>query len=418
MNRMLTVLRWEFKRAAANKAFVIMTIIGPFLILGMTVLPSLLVREQAMAAGSKLAVAGATPGELSGLVAAFSQAGLTAGGASADLAGDKRRILSGELTGLLALEPDWTLTGRLRLYTKTGSEVMLFGIVDSVLGTTLREARMKASGLDPALLAPILSQPKLEVIKLAGTDGEGKGVGREDFLSPFFAVLSLVMLIYMSTLLYGQLIGRSVVLEKSSKTVEIMLSSVSPRELLFGKVLGMGAAALLQYAVWAGAGLLITQVFGPALRLSLSLPAMLTPANIGWLVVFFLLGFFLYATAYAGLGAAAEDEQQLGQLAWPVIVFLIIPIVFVSNFLMNPDSTLARVLSLFPLTSPIVMFIRVLVSPPPAWELGLSIALVLATIYGTGLLSARIFRVGILMTGKRGSFGEMWRWIREKEGAK
>jgi ABC-2 type transport system permease protein len=99
-------------------------------------------------------------------------------------------------------------------------------------------------------------------------------------------------------------------------------------------------------------------------------------------------------------------------------VFLVIPIVFVSNFLMNPDSTLSRVLSLIPLTSPIVMFIRVLVSPPPAWEIALSIALVLATIYVTGLLSARIFRVGILMTGKRGSFGEMWRWLREKESAK
>jgi ABC-2 type transport system permease protein len=413
MKKMLTVLRWEFARTAANKAFVVMTILGPFLILALTVLPSLVVSKQGLEPGSRLAIAGASQEELGRLGAAFGQVGLSvvaaATGDSPALSEDKAKVLAGTLSGLLVFEEGWTGGGAFRLYTKNGSEALLFGIVEKVVGAELRESRMRASGLDPALLAPILAPATMEVVKLAG--GGETGAGQDRFLSLMFTVLSFVMMLYMTTLMYGQMIGRSVVLEKTSKTVEIMLSSVSPRELLFGKVLGLGTAALVQYGVWAGAGLLITLVFGP--MLGIALPPSLTAANLGWLVLFFLLAFFLYATAYAALGAAAEDEQQLGQLSWPLLVFLIVPMVFIATFLMNPDSALARFFSLFPLTSPIVMFIRVIASSPPAWEIVLSVLIALASIWGIAILSARVFRIGILMTGKRGSFGEMWRWIRE-----
>jgi ABC-2 type transport system permease protein len=217
------------------------------------------------------------------------------------------------------------------------------------------------------------------------------------------------MLLYMTVMLYGQIIGRSVVTEKTSKTVEIMLSSVTPQDLLFGKILGLGLAGLLQYSVWVGMALVLTRLVGPVF--GLALPPAITAGNLVWLVVFFVLAFFLYSAAFAALGAASEDEQHLGQMAWPLLAFLIVPFVMVSSFISNPDSAVALVLSLFPMTSPIVMFVRVLVSSPPVWELALCLGVLVASVFGMALLAARVFRVGILLTGKRAKLGEILRWI-------
>jgi ABC-2 type transport system permease protein len=211
-------------------------------------------------------------------------------------------------------------------------------------------------------------------------------------------------------LLYGQTIGRSVLNEKLSKTVEIMLSSVSPMDLLFGKVLGKGLASLVQYGVWIGVSLAFITFVGP--RLGVTLKLAITPAILGWLVVFFVLAFFLYSAIYAGLGAASEDEQHLGQLAWPVIVFLVIPMVLISPILTSPNSALVVGMSLFPLTGAVVMFMRILVGAAPRWQLWLSIGLQLVSIAAMIALSAKIFRIGILMTGRRFKLGEILRWIR------
>lgn len=157
---------------------------------------------------------------------------------------------------------------------------------------------------------------------------------------------------------------------------------------------------------------LLNRYLGPLF--GLALPAAISMQNMGWLLVFFLLGFFLYASAYAGLGAASEDEQNLGQLAWPLIMFLIVPLVMLNTLVTSPDSTLVVVLSIFPLTSPIAMLARILVSAPPFWHLALCLSLLVAAVVGMMILAAKIFRVGILMTGKRPRLQEVVRWIRVK----
>jgi ABC-2 type transport system permease protein len=211
-------------------------------------------------------------------------------------------------------------------------------------------------------------------------------------------------------LLYGQMIGRSVVKEKLSKTVDVMLSSVLPKQLLFGKILGIGAAGILQYAFWILVAAGLIGFLGPAF--DISLPEAINLTNFLYMAAFFITAYFLYASAYAALGSAAEDEQHLGQLAWPLLLFLIVPLVMISPIVMNPSSTLIRVLSLFPMSSPLVMLVRVLVEPPPAWELILCFALLLVAIYLFATLAAKIFRTGILMTGKRPTIGEIVRWVK------
>ena len=220
------------------------------------------------------------------------------------------------------------------------------------------------------------------------------------------------MMIYMTVLLYGQLIGRSVVQEKTSKTVEIMLSSLSPRELMFGKILGLGIAGLIQYGVWFGMGIALITFIGPALNVQM--PQAISVNNFVWLIVFFILAFFLYGAGYAAMGAAAEDEHHLGQLALPLIIFLIIPMVMISPMIMNPNSPFVVILSYFPMTAPIVMLVRILVHMPPLWEIALSLGIIISSVIGAGFLGAKIFRVGILMYGKRPKLTEVLHWIRIK----
>jgi ABC-2 type transport system permease protein len=221
------------------------------------------------------------------------------------------------------------------------------------------------------------------------------------------------MMLYMTILLYGQAIGRSVLNEKLSKTVEIMLSSVNPRELLVGKIIGKAAASILQYAVWILMAMVFLNIVGPLVNVEVNLAG--GASTYFYLVSFFLLAFLLYSTVYAALGAASEDETHLGQLAWPVILFLVLPMIMIGSMATSPDGILPRVLSIFPLTAPIVMFQRLMVGNPATWEVILSVGLLIASIIAIAMLAAKIFRIGILMTGKRYTLREIVRWLRYKE---
>ncbi len=410
MSKLGHVIRHEFRLTAANKAYVVLTLLGPFLIFAVTVLPSLLVQKPgAIASGKPCAIVGAPPEAEAALRQVFSGMGIEVEALpEAELAEGKASVVSGERSALLQLGLGWPEAGQAVWYSKSGSEIAVYSAAKATLEAVARESRIRASGLDPKLVAQVLQPPAFEVMKLESGGGESRK-GDEAFFEVLMTALTFVMLIYMTVLLYGQMIGRSVVTEKTSKTVEIMLSSVTSRDLMFGKILGLGLAGLLQYAVWIGMAFLLTKVAGPAF--GIGIPAGLSMGNLCWLVVFFILAFFLYSSAYAALGAASEDEQHLGQLAWPLLIFLMVPLVMISTFVSNPDSSISLFLSLFPMTSPIVMLVRILVSEPPAWQIGLCLGLLVLAVGGMALLAAKIFRVGILMTGKKPKLAEVIHWI-------
>jgi ABC-2 type transport system permease protein len=405
VKKLLKIIKREFLATAANKAFVVITLIGPFLILAISILPGL-AAASGNKSGSVVALVGGNEEIRPALASALGGESSVAPVADAEAA--KSGVLDGTYSAALVLEPGWVSPGSIPFYSKTGTDIMLYSKVSAVVDAVSRQTRAELSAVDPRILETVLNGPSLDLVKLGG-DQEKRGSGVNDYLGILLTVMGFVMLIYMTVLLYGQLIGRSVLQEKTLKTVEIMLSSVSPRDLLWGKILGPGAAGLIQYGFWIAMALGATSFLGPSLRIEL--PAALTPANFGWLVAFFIPAYFLYAAIYAALGAGAEDEQHLSQLAWPVIIFLMIPLVMINTFVMTPDSTLSVILSYFPLTSPIVMLIRVLVAPPAAWEIALSYGILVASVFAAGALAAKIFRVGILMTGKRRKLGEIVKWI-------
>jgi ABC-2 type transport system permease protein len=177
------------------------------------------------------------------------------------------------------------------------------------------------------------------------------------------------------------------------------------------KILGKGLAGILQYAIWVTFLVIFMKLIGPLLNID-TLP-ILTGSNIFYLILFFILAFFLYSSTYAVFGAGAQDEQHLGQLAWPVLIFLIIPIVMITPITMNPNSSLVVFMSFFPFTAPLVMLIRILVQSPDLWQILLAVAILIISIGAVMIASSRIFRIGILMTGKRFSLKEILRWIKE-----
>ena len=404
LDKVVKILRMEFRMTAANKAFVVITILGPFILLLMMALPNLINRTAAsIKDGTKVAIVGADDLLFASLTAS------TEGTAiefvrSVSAEESEEALLNREIGAYIAIPDNYLQMHSYNYFSKTGAEVVLIETVRHMIGTSVVFLRMQEAGLDAEKIQTLSATPQLNIQKVAQDSGP------QDIGTTMMTVISFTLILYMTILLYGQSAARSVIKDKTSKTVEILLSSVRPIELLLGKLFGQAAAGLLQYALWISVAGFLAKIVGPSL--GISMPASITASTFAYLVLFFILAFFLYSSAYAAIGAGAEDESHLSQLSWPLLLFLILPMMTSSAIIMNPDMAIARIFSLFPFSAPIVMFIRILIGSPQTYEIVLCIAILLITVVAMVLISAKIFRVGILMTGKRFTLREILRWAR------
>ena len=407
-NRLWKIIRMEFRLTAVNKAFLLFTILGPFLISAVTILPSLLSPRGALGGNAelKIAIVNSDPRLLDGVRAPLAQNRINVFEVRGNVSSLDAEVLAGRFDGYLILPDDLVAATRLQYVSRNVSDLRTMSVLQAVLGQAIVSLRLVEAGVLPEKIVSLTQPPVVETRQLAATGNKEN----RDYLKLLMTGLTLGMLLYMTVLLYGQTIGRSVLGEKTSKTVEIMLSSVSPVELMFGKILGKAAASILQYGVWVAATSLFITLLGPRFGVSLAIGG--GPWTFAFLVVFFLLAFFLYCSLFAALGAAAQDEQNLSQLAWPLIMFLVVPIVMITTIIMSPGAPVIVALSLFPLTAPMVMFLRILAGAATPWEIVASIVILCATIAAVIALSAKIFRVGLLMTGRRFRLIEVLRWIR------
>ena len=192
--------------------------------------------------------------------------------------------------------------------------------------------------------------------------------------------------------------------------MEVMLAVAKPREMMAGKILGVGSVGLTQFAIWGATASIFTGAQAFAARDQLK--GFFSPMLLISFAVFFLLGYTLYSTMYAAVGAMVNSEQEAQQASFLVIMPIIAAVAIAFPALQNPTSVVAFWGSMVPFTSPIVMFIRIAVQQPPWWQIGLSIAINVVTIYGLVLLCARIYRVGVLMYGKKPTLPEIIKWLR------
>jgi ABC-2 type transport system permease protein len=277
----------------------------------------------------------------------------------------------------------------------------------------VRTIRLEDSGLEPALVNKLIRDVGLKTYKVSS-----RGEESEDRGATFAMTYIMVFMLYMVILIYGASISRKVLEEKTTRVIEMVVSSVKPFQLMAGKILGVGSAGLLQFSLWAGFMLLassyrvkIGEAFGLDPSQLTGLPS-LPYSVLVFYVVFFILGYLLFSTLYAAIGAMVNSDQEAQQLSMPIVMFLVLPMVMMIYIIRAPDSVLSVTLSMIPFFAPTIMFMRISIMMPPWWEVALSLGILLATILAMVWLSGKIFRVGILMYGKRPSLPEIVKWLR------
>lgn len=288
---------------------------------------------------------------------------------------------------------------------------------DFVANDTLRDAldqavrseRLSEAKIDEALLKDISQNVNFQARSISET-GEEKD---SDML--FAASLVIGMTIYITLAIYGQVIMGAVVEEKETRIAEILFSSATPFELMFGKLVGVALAGLTQLGIWVGSILALiafiaTQADGG--EFLSSLPE-ITPLMLVYFFIYFLLGYFIYASIFALIGSMVTTVQEGGQFAFPPMMVMLIGFYFSFAVIRDPNSSLSFWVSIAPLFAPITMPVRILAEMPPFWQIVLSVVVNGAAIAGLVWLAARVYRVGMLMYGKRATIPEVWKWIRQ-----
>lgn len=322
----------------------------------------------------------------------------------------KPRVSKDDLFAVVTIGNDLDGEGNFKLYARSAMDPGLQNRLESALGRALTILRLERASLqiDPELLRKVTARPDFETFQVSATGTESK----KGFLEAYFGTFIFVFLLYMTLLLYGIAVMRGILEEKSNRIMEVLLGSLSPRELMTGKILGVGLVGLTQVGIYVTTALLLPLLVPGAGGAMASVMDALNPVRLLWFLVFFVLGYFMYTALFAAVGAVCNSEQEAQNLQSPVIMCLVIPMVATLFFVKEPDSTVATVVSLIPLFTPMVMMMRINTLTPPLWEILLSIGLTLGFTWLLFRGVAKIFRIGILMYGKRPTVPEILRWAR------
>jgi len=411
MAKLWAIVRREYIERVRTKAFVIGTILGPLVMGGMMIGPALAARSK----GKPLRVA--VLDESGTLRAAVVQAlrDVEVDGrprfdvqapAEAGAIGEaelKQAVLEKRIDGFLELPKDAVESTAASYYGRNVTNRIDLRAMEHAVSGVLVGRRLTAAGLDPTRVKDLTRELDMKTIRLS-EQGE-----REDQGAAMILALVQLMILYVGILLWGQAVLTSVIEEKTNRVVEVMAAGVPPTTLLLGKLIGVGSAGLTQFLVWS------LSLFGVSLAsasmTSFSLPEV-TPLMLVSFVAFFLLGYFFYAALYAAIGASVNTTQEAQSLVFPVMLPIIMAMVCFPAVLEAPEGPLAFATSMIPGMSPLIMFLRIVVLTPPLWQILLSIALLLLGILAVVWVAARVYRVGILMYGKRPTFPELVRWVR------
>ncbi len=322
-----------------------------------------------------------------------------------------------EVSGFIYIPADAVNTGNVEYYTKNVASFSEKDDISDAIRNAFNNYRIKNQGWDKEEVDEVQKRVDLQVRKPTST---GEAAEVEEKGQTFALTFIMTMLIYIMMLAYGSMVMMSVIKEKESRIVEIILSSVRPFQFLSGKLLGVGLVGLSQFLIWVLFAVLLTVYSGPILGMfnvdfdvnEVSKYIQIPTTTMLFFVLFFLLGYFLYASLYAAIGAMVNTIEEAQQISFPVTILIILAIVLMQNVLKAPDSSFATVVSMIPFFSPILMFVRIGLMMPPWYEVWGSIALMVFTIVLILWLSGKIFRVGILMYGKRPSLPELMKWIK------
>ena len=436
MGKLMAVIKREYVERVRTKWFIITTLFGPIFFLGISVVPGLLtVRSMRDAQvtdfrildatgtglGARMArtlkdrelnnplrkvIGGASPvSVVEPKILTLAQAQVAEAETTAT-----RAVMNGETRGYLVLDSATVATAKARYAGKNASSLGEMTQIESALRAALLMQRLETAGITGARadsLARVRADVATERITSQGRGGSG-------LVSAIFGFL-IAFLLYMMIILYGQNILRGVLEEKTTRVAEVVISSISPETLLAGKVIGVGAVGLTQQLVWLGFGIGIS-AYGMGMANAMGVGTFALPQVTAFqmvcLVLYFLLGYTFYAALFAAVGAMCNSQEEATQAAQPVMMLLVASIILVQPIMTQPTGTMATVMSLLPFSSPIIMPLVMSGTQVPLWQVSASLGMLFLACLGSIWVSARIYRVGLLMTGKRPSLKELVRWVR------
>ncbi len=427
MRKLGAVIRREYSERVRSRWFVIATLFGPLFFGALMVLPSLLASKERDGKASRIVIVDGTGVGLGERIATNLAGGLTsdAGATRVLLVGSAgvaeaeslstRLVVNDSISGYLVLDSASVSRGQARYAGSNTTALFDMQRLERALQRELLVWRIEQSGIDAEVgrtLATTTATVQTERLSKKGRGGSGQ--------VNFFVGLAVAMLLYLTIFIYGLNVLRGVLEEKQTRVAEVVISSIPASRLLIGKVIGVGGVGFTQLLLWMLMSAVIWQVRTPLLA-SMGVPDVstfsvpsVTPGMIVLLLAFFVTGFFLYAGLFAAAGATVSSEQEAQQAQLPIILLLVSSIIFAQNILLAPDGTLARVMSMLPHSAPIIMPLRMTVSPVPNSELAIALLSVTLGAVASTWAAGRIYRVGLLMYGKRPSVGELLKWMRAR----
>ena len=413
------VIRREYIESIRRKAFMITTVVVPIVMSLFFVLPVLFAKMEPQTV-SRVAVVDQTGSIAPQFVAAltdtlkngkrqFSATIVPAtdasyeGSRSAQIDAVKR----GDTDIVIAI-PRGIMTGEKASYiTREQRNYNVLERFEKALSDVVLKQRLANEGLDYERVKNLTEPVSMEMNQITATGT----VEKKSFLAEYGVVFVFVMLLYTSIQSWGVTIAKSIVEEKSSRIIEVLLSTLTPRDLIMGKLVGVGMAGLTQLGIWTLVGLTLT---GGAIPMAMATMGSMhiPPITFFYFVTFFILGFMLFASLFMVIGAVSSTEQDAQQMQVLVTLPMLVPLMSLMMFMQNPNSAIAIGMSLFPPFTPLLMMARIILLTPPLWQILLGMGLMLLTIVVGVTFAARVFRVGILMHGKRPSLRELVHWYR------
>jgi len=289
---------------------------------------------------------------------------------------------------------------KIRYYCRNVGDIAQSERIKGAIRRAVINVRLEKAGINPEKTAKASRNIAIDDMEVKG--GTAK---KSQKMSNIFGAFAFMMLLFMALQLTAQGLLHGVIEEKNSRVIEVLLSSVSPKELMIGKILGLGAVGLTVVLLWSIVG------YSAARARDINIASL---PNVGFFVLFFLLGYAFFGIIMSAAGSVCNSEKEAQQMMMPVMLLLVIPLVVWFYIAQRPDGTLAKILSVIPFTVPMVMMLRIALQMPPAAEIALSIVIMLVSIPVALWAATRIFRTGILMYGKRPRLKEIVRWVRYK----
>jgi len=446
MNKTLIIIKREYLSRVRKKTFLIMTILGPILMASIWVIPIYLANVsdeqkviQVLDETTLFQKQFKNTGELKFIPTTM------------DIETAKNNLsTSGNYALLYIPKTQLNVPTTAILYSGHQPSLDVKGHIKEVMQKEIESLKLESSGIDPEILKSIKTNINLNTIKIGENGSETKSFTEVSMVVGIFSGI----LIYFFIFMFGAQVMRGVIEEKTNRIIEVIISSVKPFQLMMGKIVGIALVGLTQFLLWV----FLTFSIVTAFQLSMAGESKLTNTDkmfspqekilnaeqlkefseksaekddmnvqiieaissinyavmVGSFLFFFLAGYLLYAALFAAIGSAVDSEADTQQFMLPVTIPLILSIVMAQFVISNPDGPVAFWFSIIPLTSPVIMMVRIPFGVP-FWELILSMSLLVATFLAATWMAAKIYRTGILMYGKKVNYVELWKWLRYKQ---